>query len=130
MWLRGTQSHSAAGFARAVESRAAEIDGFCGRSSFGLTLEAPSAQLEPALDLFAEVLLEPAFDAEEIERERKRHPRRNRAPGGSTLAQRAFLLFAETPLPAPSLPACPPSARPRSSRASTRSTSRRTTSGW
>ena len=28
---------------RAVESRAADIDGFAGRSSFGLTLEAPSA---------------------------------------------------------------------------------------
>jgi zinc protease len=94
MWLRGTESFSAAGFARTVESLAAEIDAFAGRSSFGLTLEAPSEQLEPTLDLFSEVLLAPAFDAEEIERERKEtlaaiERREDR------LAQRAFQLFAE-----------------------------------
>ncbi|HEY5658999.1 MAG TPA: pitrilysin family protein [Myxococcota bacterium] len=94
MWLRGTRSHSAAGFAAAAESRAAEIDSFSGRSSFGLTLEVPSAQLEPALDLFSEVLLEPAFDTAELERERAEtlaaiQRREDR------LAQRAFLLFAE-----------------------------------
>src|SRR5439155_9123771 len=70
MWLRGTESRSAADFARAVESRAADIDAFAGRSSFGLTLEAPSAALEPALDLFSEVLVEPAFEPDELERER------------------------------------------------------------
>ena len=94
MWLRGTAGHSAAGFARAVESRAAEIDVFAGRSSFGLTLEAPSASLDPVLDLFAEVLLEPAFDPAEHERERAEtlaaiQRREDR------LAQRAFLLMAE-----------------------------------
>ena len=30
MWMRGTESHSSAGFARAVESHAAEIDAFAG----------------------------------------------------------------------------------------------------
>ena len=104
MWLRGTRSHSTADFARASENVAAEVDGFCGRSSFGATFETPVDALEPALELFSEVLLEPAFDADEIERER-----------GDTLAaierredrlgQKAFLLFAEThfrtaPLPA------------------------------
>jgi len=95
MWLRGTRSHSTADFARASENVAAEVDGFCGRSSFGATFETPVEALEPALELFSEVLLEPAFDAEEIERER-----------GDTLAaierredrlgQKAFLLFVET----------------------------------
>jgi zinc protease len=94
MWLRGTRSHAAAGFVAAVESRAAEIDAFSGRSSFGLTVEVPSAEIEPALDLFSEVLLEPAFDREELERERTEtlaaiERREDR------LAQRAFLLFAE-----------------------------------
>ena len=94
MWLRGTKSHSAAGFARAVESRAAEIDVFAGRSSFGLTLEAPVDALEPTLDLFTEVLLEPAFDRSEHERERAEtlaaiERREDR------LGQRAFLLMAE-----------------------------------
>jgi zinc protease len=94
MWLRGTESHSAADFARAVESRAADIDVFAGRSSFGLTVEAPTAALDPAFDLFTEVLVEPAFDAAELERERAEtlaaiERREDR------LGQRAFQLFAE-----------------------------------
>ena len=98
MWLRGTESHSSAGFARAVESRAAEIDAFSGRSSFGLTLEAPTAGLEPILDLFCEVLLSPALDPAEFERERAEtlaaiERREDR------LAQRAFLLLAENLYP-------------------------------
>jgi zinc protease len=95
MWLRGTRSHSTADFARATESLAAEIDGFCGRSSLGATLETPVEGLEPALELLAEVLLAPAFDPDEIERERSDilaaiERREDR------LGQKAFLLFAET----------------------------------
>ncbi len=95
MWLRGTRSHSAADFARATEGLAAEIDGFSGRSSLGLTLETTRARLDAALDLFCEVLIEPAFDPEEIERERREtlaaiERREDR------LAQRAYLLFAAT----------------------------------
>ncbi len=95
MWLRGTRNRSAADFARSTENLAAEIDGFSGRSSLGLTLEVTSDQLDAALDLFAEVLLEPAFDADELERERREtlaaiESREDR------LAQRAFQLFAET----------------------------------
>jgi zinc protease len=94
MWLRGTRSHSAAGFAAAVEGLAAEIDAYSGRSSFGLTLEAPSASLDPALDLFTEVLVEPAFDGEEIERERE-ETLAAIARRGDRLAQQTFLLFAQ-----------------------------------
>jgi zinc protease len=95
MWLRGTRSHSTADFARAAESLAAEIDGFCGRSSLGATLETPVEGLEPALELLAEILLEPVFDPDEIERERSDtlaaiERREDR------LGQKAFLLFAET----------------------------------
>ena len=94
MWMRGTRKHSAAGFAAAVESRAAEIDSFSGRSSLGLSLEAPSASLQEALDLFSEVLVEPAFDGREIERERQDTlaaiERRE-----DNLAQRTFQLFAQ-----------------------------------
>jgi zinc protease len=95
MWLRGTQSLSAAEFARQTEGLAAEIDGFSGRSSLGLTLETLAEKLEPALELFAQVLLEPAFESAEIEKERRETlaaiDRRE-----DRLAQRAFLLFAET----------------------------------
>jgi zinc protease len=94
MWLRGTQGRSAADFARTAESLAAEIDGFAGRSSLGVTLESPRDGFEPALDLFAEALLEPAFAEDELEHERSEtlaaiERREDR------LAQRAHLLFSE-----------------------------------
>jgi zinc protease len=95
MWLRGTRARSAAGLARAVENLAADIEGFSGRSSLGLTLDVTSDKLLPSLDLFSEVLLEPAFDPEEIERERREtlaaiERREDR------LAQQAFMLFSQT----------------------------------
>jgi zinc protease len=94
MWTRGTRSRSAADFARAVESLAGEINGFSGRSSVGFTLEATREKLEPVLDLFAEALLEPGFDAAEVDRERRETlaaiERR-----GDRLAQLAFLHLAE-----------------------------------
>jgi zinc protease len=95
MWTRGTRRHSAAEFARESEWLAAEIDGFSGRNSIGLTLDSLSETLEPALDLFAEALLTPGLDPEEIERERRDtlaalERREDR------LGQKAFQLFAET----------------------------------
>ncbi len=94
MWLRGTATRSAADYARASEALPAEIDGFSGRSSIGLTLETTAAKLPAAVDLFCEALLEPDFDPEEIERERREtlaaiERREDR------LGQRALLLFAE-----------------------------------
>ena len=92
MWSRGTQRHSAADFAGAVEDLAADIRGFSGRSSLGLSLETTSENLSPALDLFRDVLLEPRFAQEELERERRETlaaiDRRE-----DQLAQRAFMLF-------------------------------------
>jgi zinc protease len=95
VWFRGTRSHSTAEFARMTENLAAEIDGFSGRNSLGATLETPAEAFNPVLDLFAEVLLEPAFNLEEIERERSDTlaaiVRRE-----DQLAQLAFLQFVET----------------------------------
>jgi zinc protease len=95
MWTRGTESRTAAEFARDVEGLAAEIDGFSGRNSLGLSLDCLSESLEPALELFADALLRPRFDADEIESERREtlaalERRKDR------LGQRAFQLFAET----------------------------------
>ncbi len=95
MWSRGTRTHSAANWARAVESIAADLDGYSGRSSIGLALEVPSVRIEPALDLFAEALLEPAFDPEELERER-RDTLAALARREDRLGARAFDLFTET----------------------------------
>ena len=95
MWLRGTRARSAADFARQVESLAADIDGFSGRNSIGLSLDATSEKLLPALDLFAEVVLAPAFAAEEIERER-RDTLAVIARREDRLAVRVFDLFCKT----------------------------------
>jgi len=95
MWLRGTRARSAADFARQVESLAADIDGFSGRNSIGLTLDATSDKLLPTLDLFAEVVLAPAFGVEEIERER-RDTLAVLARRDDRLAARVFDLFCRT----------------------------------
>ena len=94
MWTRGTRAHSAADFARSVENLAAEVEGFAGRNSQGVVLEITSDKLSDGLDLFTEVMLEPAFEAAEFEREQREtlaaiERREDR------LAQRAFLLFAQ-----------------------------------
>jgi zinc protease len=94
MWMRGTATRSAGDFARAVESLAADVDGFSGRNSLGVTLECTSDVLDPVLDLMSEVLLEPALDPEEIERER-RDTLASIARREDRLADRAFLLFGE-----------------------------------
>jgi zinc protease len=94
-WLRGTGSHSTADFARTAENLAADIDGFSGRNSLGATLECPVEALDSTLELFSEMLLEPSFDREEIERERSDTlaaiERRE-----DHLSQLAYLLFADT----------------------------------
>jgi zinc protease len=94
MWLRGTRARSAADFARTVESLAADVDGFSGRSSLGATLECTSDKLAPVLELFAELLLEPALEPEELERER-RETLAGIARREDQLGERAFLLFQE-----------------------------------
>ncbi|MBY0401597.1 insulinase family protein, partial [Myxococcota bacterium] len=95
MWTRGTKRRSAIDYTRAVEGLAAEIEGFSGRNSIGLTLDCLSETLEPAFALFAEAILEPGFDPEELERERRETlaalDRRE-----DRLGQLAFQLFART----------------------------------
>jgi zinc protease len=98
MWTRGTQSRSAADFSRAVEDIAAEVNGFSGRSSQGFTVESTRDKLEPTLDLFAEALLEPAFDEEEIERER-RETLASIDRRADRLAQLAYIQFGELHFP-------------------------------
>ncbi len=71
VWLRGTATRGAAEFARTTESLAAEIDAFSGRNSAGLMLDCTAEVFAEALPLWAEALCFPAFDEEEVERERR-----------------------------------------------------------
>lgn len=68
---RGTEQRSAAQFAAEVEGIAAGIGGFAGRNSFGMTAEFLSESLDVGLDLFADMLLRPAFADDEIEKARE-----------------------------------------------------------
>lgn len=68
---RGTERRSAGQLAKEVEDIAGSLEGFSGRNSFGISGEFLAESLEEGLDLFADVLLHPAFDASEIEKLRE-----------------------------------------------------------
>jgi zinc protease len=93
LWMRGTEAYGAAEFARRVESLAADVDSFAGRSSCGVTLDCPSESFADVLELFACALLTPAFAEEEVLRER-RDTLAALARREDRLAVRAFDLFA------------------------------------
>ena len=71
MLTRGTESRSALQIAQEIESIAGEVEGFSGRNSFGVTVESLSKSFVPAMDIFTDVLLNPSFDSEEVERARR-----------------------------------------------------------
>ncbi len=99
MLTRGTSTRSSAQFATDVENIAGDIGGFAGRNSFGLQGDFLADSLDTGLDLFADVLLHPAFEAEEIEKlrtERRAALRRRE----DNLGTKAFELFQQSLYPA------------------------------
>lgn len=68
---RGTATRSAEDIARQIESIAGEVKGFSGRNSFGVTVEALSRNFDKAMDIFSDVILNPSFNPEEVERARR-----------------------------------------------------------
>ncbi|MGA3181117.1 MAG: pitrilysin family protein [Verrucomicrobiota bacterium] len=71
MLLQGTRSRSAEELSLEIESVGGSLDSFGGNNSFGLTMEVLSSDLKTGLDVFADVLLHPAFPAAAFERERR-----------------------------------------------------------
>jgi zinc protease len=71
MLLQGTKRRSAEKISNEIESVGGSIDTFGGNNSFGLTVEVLSSDLKTGLDVFADVLLHPAFPAAAFERERR-----------------------------------------------------------
>ncbi len=69
--LKGTAKHSAEKIATEIESLGGQIDSYGGNQSFGVNVEALSGDFSTALDLFSDVLLNPSFPANELERERE-----------------------------------------------------------
>lgn len=68
---KGTQTRSAEALALEIEGIAGGIDAFSGRNVDGLQGDFLSEKWREGLDLFTDVLLHPAFDKKEIEKERK-----------------------------------------------------------
>src|SRR5206468_10884602 len=71
MLLKGTKHRSAEEIAREIESVGGGIEGYGGNNSFGLNAEVMSSDLALGLELLADVVLNPAFPASELERERE-----------------------------------------------------------
>ncbi len=69
--LKGTRTRNADEISREIESLGGHIDTFGGNNSFGVTAEVLSGDFEVGLEMVADVLLQPTFPAEHVERERE-----------------------------------------------------------
>ncbi len=70
MLTKGTRRRSAETIAEEIERIAGSIHAFSGRSSLGVEAEVLSRHFRRAVDLLADVTLAPAFDPEELARQR------------------------------------------------------------
>ncbi len=68
VWNRGTKRRNALQFAEAMDEIVGKCSAFAGRNSFGLSATFLASGQARGLDLFAEVLTEPSFPADEVER--------------------------------------------------------------
>jgi zinc protease len=71
MLLKGTSHRSARDIATEIETVGGSIDSYGGNNSFGVNLETMSSDFATGLDLLADVLLNPVFPADALERERE-----------------------------------------------------------
>jgi len=71
MLLKGTATRNAEQIATEIESVGGHMDSYGGNNSFGVNSEVLSSDFATGLELLAEVLLHPAFPADELEREKE-----------------------------------------------------------
>ncbi len=71
MFLKGTRKRSATQIATQIESLGGSIDSFSGNNSLGVSAEVMSEDFAKGLDLLADVLLNPTFPGDGLERERE-----------------------------------------------------------
>lgn len=71
MLLKGTESRTADEIALALESLGGSIDSYGGNNTFGVNAEVMRDDFQTGLDVIADVLLNPTFPAEALERERE-----------------------------------------------------------
>ena len=73
MLLKGTVKRSAEKIVTEIESIGGHVDSYGGNQSFGVSAEVMSSDFAIGLDIVSDVLLNPAFPANELEREREIH---------------------------------------------------------
>ena len=71
MLLKGTKTRDAEKIATEIESVGGHIDSYGGNNSFGVNAEVLSSDFATGLDLLADVLLNPTFPTDPLERERE-----------------------------------------------------------
>ncbi len=71
MLLRGTGTRTAQEITEQVREMGGELSPFSGRNSIGLGMEVVSSERVQALRLLADLILDPTFPAEELEKERR-----------------------------------------------------------
>ncbi len=71
MVTKGTEKQNTLEIAKKVERMAGSLDGFSGYNSFGLTFTFLSQYFEEAFALLTEIIKQPSFDAEEMEKRRR-----------------------------------------------------------
>ncbi len=69
--LKGTATRSAEQIAREIESIGGNMDSYGGNNSFGVNAEVMSDDFATGLNLFTDVLLNPTFPSDALERERE-----------------------------------------------------------
>jgi len=69
--LKGTRRRAATQIATEIESVGGGIDSYGGNNSFGVNAEVMSSDFKTGLELVSDVLLNPIFPADELERERE-----------------------------------------------------------
>ncbi|MFC1631151.1 M16 family metallopeptidase [Candidatus Omnitrophota bacterium] len=70
---KGTKAHTAAEIAEFIESKGAEISYFSGNNSFGLALNSLSKDLDPLLELLADLIINSNFPRREFNREKEKN---------------------------------------------------------
>jgi zinc protease len=71
MATKGTRSQDSLEIAKRVERMAGSLSGFSGNNSFGITFTFLSQYFEEAFHLLTEVVRQPSFDKEEMEKRRR-----------------------------------------------------------
>jgi zinc protease len=69
--IKGTTTRNAEQIATEIESVGGHIDSYGGNNSFGINAEVLSEDFTTGLDLLADVILNPVFPADELEREKE-----------------------------------------------------------